>query len=239
MKNQDYLRHGDIITISDDESILQDPTEEDMPSSQVTVRSEMSLLTEAETGGYDPDEQLSCSQTTEVWMEARIDRYIRRRPKYRQYIAQLCVTWTVEASDSEGEDPDPLVEFPVSPKRMALMDGCASPPREEEAQDPLLPTDGDELLLSGFEEDALSLGDIITPPRTSPSPPVSAEPDFPLEVDGEQQLPAEIMIEIAAAVEKRKKVCFRRDVGEKSYRIRVSASGNVTVRCLPGRKKGV
>ncbi|XP_046812681.1 uncharacterized protein LOC124421466 isoform X2 [Lucilia cuprina] len=123
----------------------------------------------------------------------------------------------------------------------------------------LLPTDGDELRLSGFEEDALSLGDIslgsleeafhqamaqpngspVTPPRTSPSPPVSAEPDFPLEVDGEQQLPAEIMIEIAAAVEKRKKVCFRRDVGGKSYRIRVSASGNVTVRCLPGRKKGV
>ncbi|KNC20953.1 hypothetical protein FF38_07252 [Lucilia cuprina] len=106
IENQDYLRYGDIITTSDDESILNDATEEDMVTVWSVCSLRRKLVGMTPMGSY---------------------RYIRRRPKYRQYIAQLCVTWTVEASDI----------FRVSQE-----DGSASPPREEEAHDPLLHTDG-------------------------------------------------------------------------------------------------
>lgn len=237
---EEQLRNGDVIVISDD-----DATHEELSASQASGGS---LLTEAEGEWWEPEEQLSSSQATErsqsdqeprIWVEASLDRYILRRRKYRQYIAQIGITWTVEETDEEGEDPDPLVEFPVSPKRLAIMDGCVSPPRAGE-RDPLS-VDEEDLRLSGVDEDVLSLGEISLGSLEEIihrvlQDEVVREEAHPEVEQPAQEVPAEIEAEIQEAVKKGRKVCFRRDVGEVSYRIKITAAGRVTVRALPVRK---
>ncbi|GBP04125.1 hypothetical protein EVAR_73518_1 [Eumeta japonica] len=62
----------------------------------------------------EDENMTTSSQTTErsereesprVLFEGRLDRYIRRRWNYTQYIAQIGVTWTLIESDSEGGGP--------------------------------------------------------------------------------------------------------------------------------------
>lgn len=97
-----------------------------MADTQASNISDESLLTEARREDYDPydhsegweenNESDGSNETGSAQIErgpgilfgATMDRYILRRPGYRQYIAQVGFTWTVVDSDSEAEDPDPL-----------------------------------------------------------------------------------------------------------------------------------
>lgn len=255
------LRAGEIIELSDDEFEDNEPggdeSDTEMADTQASVRSDDSLLTEAVREDYDPFEQWEANDDSDGSHETRsaqhereprilfgatMDRYILRRPGYRQYIAQVGFTWTVVDTDSEAEDPDPLVETPISPRRLAIMGGSCTPEHDAMDEDPLLPDADEDLRLSGVDDDVLSLGNIsigsieeivfqaLQQQTTGPThPPQLAPNPRELELD---QLPPELREEIEVAAKRGKRVCFRRDVNGRSYRVRISASGQVVVRNL-------
>lgn len=134
------------------------------------------------------------------------------------------------------------------------MDGSCTPEQEAGQEDPLLLDTDEELRLNGVDDDVLSLGDLslgsleeilfqalqhqtagyTQPPEEMAKPQeVSVEPQK-VELD---QLPSELRGEVEAAAKKGKRLCFRRDVNGRCYRVRVSAAGQVSMRCLPEERE--